>query len=217
MSETLDLRMSIAIIGMAGRFPGAADVEQLWEQLVAGREGIRHFSIEELREAGVDKKLLADTSYVRAKGTIEDADCFDAEFFGIGPREANVMDPQHRVFLECSWSALESAGIDPARFDGRIGIFGGASLNTYLMENLVPERRSLEAMGRYQTQLASDKDYLATRVAYKLGLTGPAMTVQTACSTSLLAVHLACQSLLSGECDVALAGGVSVNVPLRNG
>lgn len=217
MSETADLETSIAIIGMAGRFPGAADVEQLWEELAAGREGIRHFSIEELREAGVDEQLLASTSYVRAKGTIEDADCFDSEFFGIGPREANVMDPQHRVFLECSWSALESAGIDPARFDGRIGIFGGASLNTYLLENLVPERRSLEAMGRYQTQLASDKDYLATRVAYKLGLTGPAMTVQTACSTSLLAIHLACQSLLSGECDLALAGGVSVNVPLRNG
>lgn len=217
MNETTDLETSIAIIGMAGRFPGALDVDHLWDELAAGCEGIRQFSLEELREAGVDQRLLDTDSYVRAKGCIEDADCFDAEFFGIGAREADVMDPQHRVFLECSWAALESAGIDPASFHGRIGVFGGASLNTYLLENLVPERRSLEALGRYQTQLASDKDYLTTRVAYKLGLTGPAMTVQTACSTSLLAIHLACQSLLSNECDLALAGGVSVNVPLHNG
>lgn len=217
MDEATELEMSVAIIGMAGRFPGAPDVERLWDELVAGREGVRQFSLEELLQAGVDQHLLGADSYVRAKGSLEEADCFDADFFGIGPREADVMDPQHRVFLECSWAALESAGIDPADFDGRIGVFGGSSLNTYLLENLVPEQRSLEAVGRYQTQLASDKDYLATRVAYKLGLTGPAMTVQTACSTSLLAVHLACQSLLSGECDVALAGGVSINVPLQNG
>ncbi|HET7504169.1 MAG TPA: type I polyketide synthase, partial [Kofleriaceae bacterium] len=212
-----DDQNQVAIIGMAGRFPRAADVDTLWNNLQAGVEGISTFSADELRDAGVSEALLAQPGYVRAKGVLEGADQFDAGFFGLSPREAEIMDPQHRVFLECAWEALETAGYDPQAFTGRIGVFAGASMNTYLLMNLISNRRAIEAFGPYQTQLASDKDFLATRASYKLGLKGPSVTIQTACSTSLVAVHMACQSVLGGECDIALAGGVSINVPLRNG
>ena len=207
----------VAIIGMAGRFPGAPDVETFWADLAAGREGIARLSADELREAGVDPELLKRENYVPAKGVLDDADLFDAGFFGYHPREAEVLDPQHRVFLECVWEALESAGCDPYAFTGRIGVFAGASLNSYLLFNLMANERALDAAGAHQTLIASDKDFLATRVSYKLNLRGPSLTVQTACSTSLTAVHLACQSLINGECDIAVAGGVSVSVPLKNG
>ena len=205
-----------AIIGMAGRFPGAPDTDTFWRNLMEGKESISRFSTEELLSEGIDPALVRDPDFVPAKGVLEDADRFDAGFFGYSPREAQVMDPQHRVFLECSWQALEDAGHVPDRFPGRIGIFAGAGLNSYLLHNILPSG-VLDSVGMYQAQLGSDKDFLATRVAYKLGLTGPVMTVQTACSTSLTAVHLAVQSLLSGECDIALAGGVAVSSPLRNG
>ncbi|WP_216206429.1 type I polyketide synthase [Amycolatopsis aidingensis] len=207
----------VAIIGMSGRFPGAGDIGAFWENLRQGREGISEHTTEELSESGVRPDLLERKDYVRAKGVLTDADLFDASFFGYSPREAEIIDPQHRVFLECAWEALESAGCDPRTFTGRIGVFAGATLNTYMIYNVMANRRAFEATGAYQTLLAGDKDFLATRVAYKLDLQGPAMTVQTACSTSLTAVHLACQSLLNGECDIALAGGVSVTVPLRDG
>ncbi|NES13761.1 MULTISPECIES: type I polyketide synthase [Micromonospora] len=217
MSDAAEDPNQVAVIGMAGRFPGAADVEAFWANLVAGREGIVHLSDEELVGGGIDPELIARDNYVRAKGVLDDADLFDAGFFGFHPREAEVLDPQHRVFLECVWTALESAGYDPQTFAGRIGVFAGASLNSYLLFNLLGNQRAVDAAGSYQTLISSDKDFLATRVSYKLNLTGPSMTVQTACSTSLTAVHLAVQSLLNGECDLALAGGVSVSVPLREG
>jgi acyl transferase domain-containing protein len=217
VSDATNDLSQVAIIGMAGRFPQAADVGAFWDNLAAGTECLSFFSEPELREQGVSATLLAQPGYVRAKGVLDGADTFDAAFFGLSPREAELMDPQHRVFLECAWEALESAGHDPQAFPGRIGVFAGASLNTYLLFNLLANRGVVETLGQYQTQLANDKDFLATRASYKLGLKGPGITVQTACSTSLVAVHLACQSLLSGECDIALAGGVSVNVPLRNG
>ncbi|WP_329171721.1 type I polyketide synthase [Streptomyces sp. NBC_01477] len=207
----------IAIIGMAGRFPGADDVEAFWNNLEQGREGITAFTEGELLAAGADPLLLGQEGYVKAKGVLAGADRFDEGFFGYSPREAELLDPQHRVFLECAWHALESAGVDPQRFDGRIGVFGGSGLNSYLLFNLMTNQRVLDSAGLYQVMLASDKDFLATRAAYKLDLTGPAVTVQTACSTSLTAVHLACQSLLNGECDIALAGGVSVSSPLLGG
>ncbi len=207
----------VAIIGMAGRFPGAGDVDSFWTNLAQGREGITVSSDEELAACGVDPALIARDDYVGAKGVLEGADLFDEGFFGYSPREAELLDPQHRVFLECAWHALESAGIDPTRFSGRIGVFAGAGLNTYLLFNLMNNQQVLDSSGMYQVMLASDKDFLATRAAYKLDLTGPAVTVQTACSTSLSAVHLACQSLINGECDIALAGGVSVSSPLRGG
>ncbi|MEW2443715.1 type I polyketide synthase [Micromonospora marina] len=217
MSDSTDDLSQVAVIGMAGRFPQAPDVNAFWANLVAEREGISSFSADELRAAGADPAVVGRPGYVRAKGVLDGADTFDAGFFGYSPREAELMDPQHRVLLECAWEALESAGYDPQAFPGRIGVFAGASLNTYLLYNLIANRSVIEALGPYQTQLANDKDFLATRAAYKLGLRGPAITVQTACSTSLVAVHLACQSLLSGESDIVLAGGVSVNVPLRSG
>jgi phthiocerol/phenolphthiocerol synthesis type-I polyketide synthase E len=208
----------VAVIGMAGRFPGAGDVEAFWSNLAQGREGIAVLTDEELAANGVDPSTAARDGYVKAKGALDGADLFDEGFFGYSPREAELLDPQHRVFLECAWHALESAGIDPARSGGgRIGVFAGAGLNTYLLFNLMQDRRVLESAGTYQVALANDKDFLATRAAYKLDLTGPAVTVQTACSTSLTAVHLACQSLLNGECDIALAGGVAVSSPLRGG
>ncbi|MFD2762813.1 SDR family NAD(P)-dependent oxidoreductase [Micromonospora eburnea] len=214
--ETGDLNQ-VAVIGMAGRFPGAPDVETFWANLAAGREGVVSLSDEELTSSGADPELAARENYVKAKGVLTDADRFDAGFFGFHPREAEVLDPQHRVFLECVWTALESAGYDPKTFAGRIGVFAGASLNSYLLFNLLANQRAVDSAGSYQTLISSDKDFLATRVSYKLDLTGPSMTVQTACSTSLTAVHLAVQSLLNGECDIALAGGVSVSVPLHGG
>lgn len=207
----------VALIGMAGRFPGAGDVETFWTRLEEGQEGISALTDEELADSGVDPALSTRDGYVKAKGVLEDGDRFDESFFGYSPREAELLDPQHRVFLECAWHALESAGVDPERFEGRIGVFAGAGLNTYLLFNLMNNQRVLDSVGMYQVQLASDKDFLATRTAYKLGLKGPAVTVQTACSTSLTAVHMASQSLLNGECDIALAGGVSVTSPLRDG
>jgi amino acid adenylation domain-containing protein len=215
--EEVDDRTKVAIIGMAGRFPGAPDVEAFWENLRLGRESISAFSEEELLEAGVAPALLRQENYVKAKGVLPGADLFDADFFGYSPREVEIMDPQQRVFLECAWEALESAGCDPQTFEGRIGVFGGTGPNTYLLFNLMSSQRAARSAGLYQTLIANEKDFLATRVSYKLGLKGPSLTVQTACSTSLTAVHLARQSLLAGECDIALAGGVSVSVPLKNG
>jgi amino acid adenylation domain-containing protein/non-ribosomal peptide synthase protein (TIGR01720 family) len=204
--------LDVAIVGMAGRFPGARDLDQFWANLRDGREGISFFSAAELAAAGVDPALAASPGYVPAAGVLADADLFDAPFFGFTPREAAITDPQHRIFLECAWEALESAGYDPARCDVPVGVFAGASMNSYLA-NLVASPEVVRAGSALQTMLGNDKDFVPTRVSYKLDLRGPSVAVQTACSSSLVAVHLACQSLLRGECGMALAGGVSVAVP----
>ncbi len=203
----------IAVIGLAGRFPGAASIDEFWANLCRGVESVTEFTDEQLRAAGVDAALLKDPNYVRAGVLLEGADRFDAGFFGITPREAEWMDPQHRIFLECAWEALEDAGHLGDGAGDKIGVFAGAGVNQYLLHVLASVPGLLSSADFLQRTIASDKDYLATRVAYKLNLTGPAITVQTACSTSLVAVHLACQSLLSGDCDVALAGGVSLRIP----
>ncbi len=204
----------IAIIGMSARFPRSRNVQEFWEHLLAGEILISEFSREELRKAGVDDATLSSRDYVRRGSSIDDADCMDAEFFGLSRREAEVTDPQQRVFLECAWEALEHAGYTG---DGeRVGVFAGAGMNTYILQ-LLSNPSVITNTGGYQLMLANDKDFLATRVAYKLNLRGPAVTVQTACSTSLAAVHLACQSILSGECDMALAGGVSIPFPQAMG
>lgn len=208
---------AIAIVGIAGRFPGADDVDALWANLCAGREGIEQFSDDELRAAGVSEAELADPRRVKAAGTIREFDAFDAGFFGITPREAEVLDPQHRLFFETAWTALESAGVDPERFSGSIGVFAGASLNSYLLYNLVPNPTAIAAVGSFSVAIASDKDALTQRLAYLLNLRGPAVTVQSACSTSLVAVQLACQSLQAYQCDIALAGGSTVKTPHRAG
>ncbi|RFA28407.1 hypothetical protein CAI21_12620 [Alkalilimnicola ehrlichii] len=203
----------IAIIGMAGRFPGARGIAQFWENLTQGVESVTELSEEALQQAGVGQSLYGEDNYVRAATLLDDIDLFDAAFFNIPAREALVVDPQHRVFLECCWEALETAGYVPDAYEGAIGVYAGASLNTYLIHNLACQPALLSTPEGFQALVGNEKDYLATRVAYKLNLRGPAVSVQTACSTSLAAVHLAAQSLYLGECDMALAGGVSVKVP----
>jgi amino acid adenylation domain-containing protein/non-ribosomal peptide synthase protein (TIGR01720 family) len=199
----------IAVVGMAGRFPKAASVEEFWRNVREGRDCISRFSDEELLAAGVGREDLQNPHYIRAAGTLEGVELFDAAFWGLAPREAAVMNPQHRLFLECAWEALENAGYDTASFAGRVGSFSGAELNNYWM-NLVSSTR---VDGGLDVRLGNTTSNVATRVAYELNLEGPAMNVQTACSSSLVAVHLAVQSLLAGESDLALAGGVSVSVP----
>jgi acyl transferase domain-containing protein/acyl carrier protein len=207
----------IAIVGLAGRFPDAGNLEAFWKNLAEGVESLIDFSEEDMLAAGVDPAQFAQPNYVR-KGTIlEGAELFDAGFFGFNPREAEVLDPQQRVFMECAWEALENAGYGGEAGNRSIGVYAGESLNTYVFKNLLPNRDVLASVGAYQVMLSTDKDYLATRVAYKLNLNGPAITIQTACSTSLVAVQLACRSLLDHQCDMAMAGGVSVGYPSRSG
>ena len=207
----------IAIIGLAGRFPRSPDVRAFWKNLREGVECIRRFEDGELLEAGVRPEELADPNYVRAWGWMDDIDLFDAGFFGFTPREAEIADPQIRFFLETAWEALEDAGYDPSRYPGAIGVFAGTSSNAYVIDNLLTNPAVLKSMGFMPTALFNQTDFLSTRASYKLDLRGPSMTVQTACSTSLVATHLACQSLLSGESDMALAGGVCVSVLRKRG
>jgi len=213
----LDLDSAVAVIGMAGRFPGARDPEAFWRNLCEGREGISFLSPEELEAAGVQAELLEDPCYVRAAGLLEDIDLFDAAFFGYSPAEAALIDPQQRLFLECAWEALEAAGHAAGGPDKAVGVFAGQGFPAYLLENILSNPRAAAAAGWFHTLISSDKDFLATRVSYKLDLRGPSLTVQTACSSSLVAVHLACQSLLHGECDLALAGGSKVTLLRRQG
>ncbi|GGK76630.1 type I polyketide synthase [Mangrovihabitans endophyticus] len=204
----------VAVIGMAGRFPGAADVDQFWDNLVAGVESVTGLSAADLRAAGVPPEARGHPRYVPMAALLDGHDLFDAGLFGYSPREAALMDPQHRVFLECAWTAMEHAGHDPARFPGAVGVYAGAAMNSYLYATGVAGQLRERPVA---TLVANDKDFLTSRVSYKLGLRGPSITVQTACSTSLVAVHTACQALLAGECDMALAGGVAVRVPQRAG
>jgi acyl transferase domain-containing protein/acyl carrier protein len=207
----------VAIVGISGRFPGARSLAELWRNLRDGVESISFFTAEELIAAGNDPGLVADPAYVRAKGVIEGVEMFDCALFGFTPREAALMDPQHRLLLECAWEALEDAGCDPARFPGRAAVYVGSGTSSYLFSNLLPNRAELEAMGPLQALILNDRDFAATRLSYKLNLRGPSAVVQTACSTSLMAVHMACQTLLAGEADLALAGGVSINLPVKEG
>jgi phthiocerol/phenolphthiocerol synthesis type-I polyketide synthase E len=208
--------LEIAIIGMAGRFPGAADIEAFWANLCQGVESVRLLGTEALLAAGVSPETLAQPSYVRARALLEDIEWFDNELFGVPPREAAALDPQQRVFLECAWSAFENAGYDPEQIRERVGVYAGSGLNGY-QYHLFPSGPKLESAADMAAMLGLDKDFLATRVSYKLDLRGPSVSVQTACSTSLVAVHMAAQALLCGECELALAGGVSIAVPQQVG
>jgi acyl transferase domain-containing protein/thioesterase domain-containing protein len=205
---------SIAIVGMAGRFPGARNIGQFWQNLRDGVESIRSLSDTELLAAGATAEEFSRTDYVRRASVLEDVGLFDATFFGLSPRDASIMDPQHRHFLECAWEALEDAAHPPQRFHGSIGVFAGSGMNSYLIHNLLANRKLVDVAGIFQLkQTGNDKDVLATRVSYQFDLRGPSINVQTACSTSLVAVHLACQSLANYECDMALAGGVTIEFP----
>ncbi|MDY7007683.1 MAG: type I polyketide synthase [Cyanobacteriota bacterium] len=209
--------LGIAIIAIGGRFPQAEDTNQFWQNLKDGVESISFFSDLEVLESGVKTELLNNPNYVKASAVLSDVDMFDANFFSYSPKEAEEMDPQQRLFLECSWETIEKGGYNPETYQGLIGVYAGVGMNDYLLKNLYPNSEISSTVNSYQLMLASDKDYLATRVAYKLNLRGPAVNVQTACSTSLVAVHLACQSLLNGECDMALAGGASIHLPQKSG
>ncbi|NEQ99447.1 MAG: type I polyketide synthase, partial [Cyanothece sp. SIO2G6] len=192
--------LEVAVIGLAGRFPGSRNIDEFWQNLVAGREFISVFSED------------AQTNQVKAAGLLDDIDCFDASFFDINPRDAEIMDPQHRFFLECAWEALENAGYDPKQESDTVGVYAGVGKSTYFQYNLFPNGLQ-ETMGIFPIWLASEKDYVPTRVSYKLDLKGPSISVGTACSSSLVAVNLAYRGLLSGECDMALAAGVSIKAP----
>ncbi|MDF5712390.1 MAG: beta-ketoacyl synthase N-terminal-like domain-containing protein [Rhizonema sp. NSF051] len=207
----------IAIIGMSGRFPGSPDLNTFWQNLCSGVESISFFDQGELESSSIDHTVFNNPNYVRARAILEGVELFDASFFGFSAREAEIMDPQHRLFLECAQEALESAGYDTETYKGAIAIYAGTKMSTYFLFNIYSNPDLLESVGSFQAVLGNDKDYLPTSTSYKLNLTGPSVNVQTACSTSLVAVHQASQSLLSGECDIALAGGVSVMVPQKVG
>ncbi|MGH7271705.1 MAG: aminotransferase class III-fold pyridoxal phosphate-dependent enzyme, partial [Polyangiaceae bacterium] len=209
-------RAPIAIVGMACRYPGARTIEELWSVLREGRETVRFFRDEEIDPA-VAKSVREDPLYVKARGVLEGADLFDAAFFAIPPKEAEIMDPQQRVLLEMAWEALENAGHIPEAFDGRIGVFAGKYNDTYFSENVAKRPDLVAALGAFQSMVANEKDYVATRIAHKLDLTGPALSIHTACSTSLVAIAQAARSLRSGECDMALAGGIAITVPVESG
>ena len=221
-SNSLPLN-AIAIVGMAGKFPGADSLSAFWRSLRRGEESIVTLSEDDLIAAGVGDIALANPAYVRRAALLDGIDEFDAEFFGFTPQGARMMDPQHRLFMQCAWHALEDAGCDPAEFDGSIGVYGTSSASGYLLHNLMSHHDPHRIIGQGATfeminlSLQNDKDYLATRVSHQFNLRGPALSVQTACSSSLVAVHLACQSILSGECDMALAGAASIRVPHRVG
>ncbi|MDJ0702744.1 MAG: AMP-binding protein, partial [Leptolyngbyaceae cyanobacterium MO_188.B28] len=218
----------VAVIGMAGRFPGANNLQEFWRNLCDGVESISSFTDDEILASGIPPSLLQHPNYVKASPILEDVDYFDAAFFGYSPKEAELTDPQQRLLLECAWESLETAGYNPLTYAGSIGLYAGASMNTYLLNHVYPQRHTLDpndplevftlsSLGGFQATVANDKDYLTTRVSYKLNLRGPSVNVQTACSTALTAVHMAAQSVLQGECDLALAGGVSVETPQRAG
>ena len=207
----------IAIVGMAGRFPKADGVDALWRLLREGNEGLTRFEPDALRAAGVPEALFREASYVPVNGALDGIEMFDANFFQMPPSEARITDPQHRVMLELAWNALEHSGHDPERVEGTVGVYVGCGPSSYLLNNLYPNRASLAGAGELPVQIGNNKDYLATRISYKLNLTGPSACITTACSTSLVAVHFAAQALLDYQCDMALAGGASIQVPQDTG
>lgn len=207
----------IAIVGMSGRFPCAEDIHEFWENLIQGKECVKFFSEEELRTAGVSEQLLQNRFYVKAGVVLDNIEMFDADFFGYTPKEAALMDPQQRLFLEVAWEALENAGYDAQHYPGLIGVYAGTGFNHYLVRNIMMSEERDSYTNNMQIIVENDKDFLVTRVNHKLNLRGPGVSVQTACSSSLVAIHIACQSILDGECDMALAGGVSIKLPMTAG
>jgi acyl transferase domain-containing protein/acyl carrier protein len=206
----------IAIIGMSGRFPGARNIGEFWENLRNGVESISFFSAEQMASAGTPASVQEQPNFVNAGGVLDDIDLFDAHFFGLNARDAEIMDPQQRLFLECAWESLEDAGYNPETYRGSIGIYAGAALSSYAF-NIYAEANRLPHLDHMQVLILNDKDHLTTHVSYKLNLRGPSMGVQTACSTSLVAVCVACDALWNDRCDMALAGAASINIPQRRG
>jgi len=206
----------VAIIGMSGRFPGAENVEQLWKNLLAKKNSISTWTADEI-DPSVPAELRNDEYYVKARGVITDADKFDAGFFGVNPKVAALMDPQQRVFLETAWAALEDAAYDPAQFAGLTGVYAGMGNNTYFTRNVIGHPELIEQVGDFAVMTANEKDYIATRLAFEFDLRGPALSIHTACSTSLVAIAQAFKALRDGECDMALAGGIAITAPINSG
>jgi acyl transferase domain-containing protein/thioesterase domain-containing protein len=216
MSDIQENNSDIAIVGMSGAFPGAESIDEFWENLLAGKSGFEEVSDKDLEEAAIPKEVYDRVNYVKKAAPMSAAKCFDAEFFGYSANEAKIMDPQHRVFLEHSWLALENAGYIPDECEGVVGVYGGSSLSRYLLTNMNINTQAFD-IDDFQKMLANDKDYLTTRVSHRLNLTGPSINVQSACSTSLLAVQMGVLSLQTFQCDVALCGGVTINTPHKVG
>ena len=208
--------LEIAVIGISARFPNAVNIHQYWENLKNGIEGISFFSEEELVQEGYPPGLVENPFYVKAKGIMENIEYFDSSFFDYSSREAEIMDPQMRIFHELAWEALEDAAYAPTSFKGLIGLYGGAAHN-HTWIGLSAFSGKTENIGRWGAEQLVDKGYLTMRVSYKLNLRGPSYSMYTACSTSLVAIHLACQAILNGECDMALAGGVTITLPNKTG
>jgi acyl transferase domain-containing protein/acyl carrier protein len=215
--ETENTLEPIAIIGMAGKFPGAKNVDKFWQNLCSGVESITFFTNEELLAEGIDPTVLSSPNYVKARAVLEEVEMFDALFFGFTPKEAELMDPQHRLFIECAWEVVESAGYNCEAYNGRIGVYAGAGINTYLLQNLILDPSVITSNDRFLISISAAQDHVPTRVSYLMNLTGPSVNVSTACSTSLVAIHMAYQSLLNDQCDMALAGGIFIWVPQREG
>jgi acyl transferase domain-containing protein len=216
-SHSSNYEDSIAVVGMHIRVPGADSLNQYWTNLRDGIESITFFSDDELRKAGVDEQTLKNPDYVKASGKLDGIEDFDASFFDMTPKEAEILDPQHRLLMEGVWKALEHAGIDPERYSGRIGLYAGVGFNGYLVHHILTNPDLLESAGAWQLSLNNDKDFATTRIAYKFNLQGPAISINTACSTSLVATCLAAQSLLNHQCDTAIAGGCSIHLPQDQG
>ncbi|SDD32133.1 amino acid adenylation domain-containing protein [Mucilaginibacter pineti] len=214
--KTDNTNQDIAIIGMAGRFPGANTIDEFWELLSEGRESTSFFTADEL-DKSIPASLRNDPAYIKARGVIDKADEFDAAFFGFNPRNAELMDPQHRVFLEIAWEVLEKTGYLPQKYNGLVGVFAGCGYNTYYNNNVLTNPQIVDRTGHFQVRLLNEKDYIATRTAFQLNLEGPAVAVYAACSTSLLAVAQAVSSIRNGQCSVAIAGAVSITSPLKSG
>lgn len=208
---------SVAIIGISGKFPGAHNIQSFWKNLCESKSSFSTFSKDELRDSGVPEQLIDSPNYVRKRGILDDIDLFDEQYFGLSPQEARLTDPQHRIFLECASEAFNNAGYDPLSYKGKVGVFAGTSMSTYYLHNVLPNQNSECHSSDFQQRIGNDKDFLTTRVSHKLNLKGPSLNIQTACSTSLVSLCIACNQLLSFECDMALAGGVSIQIPQKEG
>ncbi len=217
VNSTEDALDGIAIVGLASRFPGSDNTEKFWENLVNGVDSITTYTDEECLRSGVPEYILNNSGFVKRGGTMHGPELFDAAFFGYSPGEARHIDPQQRIFLECAWEAIESAGYDPEKYEGTIGVYAGCGINNYLLKNLLSTSPQMESVVNPMIFIGNDKDFLTTRVSYKLNLTGPSIVIQTACSTGLVAIQLACQGLLTYQCDMALGGAVSLQTPRMKG